>query len=259
MELAYYADVQPAHQAQPYDGQLDLVDRQRTLQTLAQLDKPKRFSRLHYEALPGKSAVKEFLADVGTPVLRSVGLGRAALQLILPHSVHYWTEESEYRRTMQDRLLRVLRSVLQQDNDVLLISHGFGSVLAYDCLWRLSHEAEHRTPGRVNTWLTLGSPLADNTVRSRLLGRSAAESQRYPANLINWHNVAAEDDYLCHDETVANDYAAMLERRQLSVLQDHLVYNLAVRYGRSNPHNSFGYLVHPKVATLLVQWLKGRG
>ena len=30
---------------------------------------------------------------------------------------------------------------------------------------------------------------------------------------------------------------------------------LAVRYGKSNPHSSIGYFIHPRVSKLLVDWL----
>ena len=30
---------------------------------------------------------------------------------------------------------------------------------------------------------------------------------------------------------------------------------LAVRYGRSNPHNALGYLAHPRVSRALAKWL----
>ena len=79
--------------------------------------------------------------------------------------------------------------------------------------------------------------------------------RRYPGNIANWFNIAAEDDYVCHDPTVANDFAPMIGRRGISRLEDIGIFNFARRYGRSNPHHALGYLVHPRTATLLAQWL----
>ncbi|MEQ8691419.1 MAG: hypothetical protein RIC89_11355, partial [Pseudomonadales bacterium] len=73
--------------------------------------------------------------------------------------------------------------------------------------------------------------------------------------ILEWHNLAAEDDYVCHDKTVANDFSAMLDRRLIGDIRDYTIYNLAVRYGRSNPHHSSGYLTHPRTAELLAEWL----
>jgi hypothetical protein len=109
----------------------------------------------------------------------------------------------------------------------------------------------------VDTWLTLGSPLADEWVKHHLAGQDQPVDQRYPSNLINWLNVAAEDDYTCHDETMANDYARMLQSQGISQIRDYRIYNLAVRYGRSNPHHAAGYLIHPRVSALLADWLQG--
>jgi hypothetical protein len=48
----------------------------------------------------------------------------------------------------------------------------------------------------------------------------------------------------------------MLEQRAVSMVQDYRVYNLAVRYGKSNPHSSVGYLIHPRTSKILVDWMR---
>ena len=47
----------------------------------------------------------------------------------------------------------------------------------------------------------------------------------------------------------------MLAERHISRIQDYHIYNLAERYGRSDPHDALGYLSHPRTATLLNDWL----
>jgi hypothetical protein len=54
---------------------------------------------------------------------------------------------------------------------------------------------------------------------------------------------------------VSDDYKAMLKQRQISSIRDYRIYNMAVRYGRSNPHNLIGYLVHPRIAKIVNDWL----
>ena len=65
-------------------------------------------------------------------------------------------------------------------DDVLLIGHSLGSVIAYDTLWDLSHEEPEA--GVVDLFMTLGSPLATRFIRHRLRGvfgdRRAALAQR---------------------------------------------------------------------------------
>ena len=146
-----------------------------------------------------------------------------------------------------------LREAYGRGDDVLLICHCLGSVVSYDALWELSHM--EALPNKVDTWVTLGSPLADEYVKRHLRGAEKSGAERFPTNLLNWHNVSAEDDFTCHDETVANDFAAMLEQRLISRIKDYRIYNLAVRYGNSNPHNFIGYLIHPRTARLVSDWL----
>jgi hypothetical protein len=79
---------------------------------------------------------------------------------------------------------------------------------------------------------------------------------KYPTNIVSWYNISAEDDYLSHDNTLADDFRGMLRQKQVSLIRDYRIYNLAVRYGKSNPHSSVGYLIHPRVSQLVADWLK---
>jgi hypothetical protein len=104
--------------------------------------------------------------------------------------------------------------------------------------------------------LTLGAPLGDRNIRKRLMGAKEAVGDRFPTNVISWHNVSAEDDYTCHDNTLADDFNSMLDQRVVSAVNDYHICNLAVRYGKSNPHSSLGYYIHPRVSQIIVEWLK---
>ena len=74
--------------------------------------------------------------------------------------------------------------------------------------------------------------------------------------MIAWDNVAAEDDYACHDNTLADDFRVMMEQRLVSAVSDYKIFNLAVRYGKSNPHSSIGYFIHPRISKILADWLQ---
>lgn len=261
IEQAYYGDLVNAVCAQAGmlpDLALDLEDRRRDLERLAQLSSKKKFRRVHYEALPGKSALGELVADLASP-LTALGLTRPLAARRMPALAAYLEPEGELRERCEDRILAVLAPALARGDNVLLLSHGLGTVVCYDALWRLSYDPAQLArgiPGRVCTWVTLGSPLAAEYVKRHLRGADHPLLDRYPNRLINWYNVAAEDDFLCHDKTVANDFAGLLKQQRLSRLKDYRIYNLAVRYGRSNPHNAVGYLVHPRVTRLLADWMQ---
>jgi len=125
-------------------------------------------------------------------------------------------------------------------------------------LWSLSHDPEWQQSygdKKVNLWVTLGAPLGDTQIRKRLKGAGKKSVATYPTNIISWYNVAAEDDYTCHDNTVADDFKSMLSQRMVSAVQDYHVFNHAVRYGKSNPHSSIGYFIHPRMSKIAADWI----
>jgi hypothetical protein len=261
VQLAYYGDLandQLAAAVAATDPALDLEDRRRDLRRLADIPQSKRFRRAQYEALPGKSALAELVADVAAPVLRALRLADPVLSRKLPTLAAYLSRSKTFRDACEARLLALLAPALARGDSVLLLSHALGSVVSYDTLWRLSHDPELAPPtttARVHTWVTFGSPLASEYVKRRLRGAGEPVSRRYPDKVVNWYNVAAEDDFHCHDKTVANDFAGLLRQQRISQIRDYRIYNLAIRYGRSNPHNAVGYLIHPRLSRLLADWL----
>lgn len=250
VELAYYSDISAGMDPErdKYDKVLDQADRQNALAALKQL-RSKDFRRSLYEAVPGQSPFKEFLADVGVPLTRALGLSNKRLAHFYPELTAYWDDEA-IAGELRARIAKPLVEALDRGSHIMVISHCIGTVFAYDAFWDASQAATNADQ-RVHSWLTLGSPLADNDVRKRLGGQPSG----FPNLLINWFNLAAEDDPVCHDETVANDFSAMLNERHISRIQDYHVYNLAERYGRSDPHDVLGYLVHPRTVSLLADWL----
>jgi hypothetical protein len=239
-----------------YDPALDLADLNNAATALTALSTTKQFRRAHYERLPGKTPLKEFFADIGAPTLSLLGLKERAVARFLPELTDYWRADGSRLRAVDARLRSVVGEAIEQGNDIALVSHCVGCVIAYNALLALSRDAAMQsTNNKVALWLTLGAPLGDETVKRRLDGAAADARARYPANIVAWTNVAAEDDYVCHDDTLADDYRAMLEQRLISRIEDTRIYNMAVRYGRSNPHCALGYLIHPRVSRAIARWL----
>ena len=242
-----------------YDADLDIGDRRNALTALREIRPRKRFGIRQYDRLPGKSAIPEFIADISSPLLGSVGLAMPLLGKVARDFVSYFDTKQEFAEEVRERLREELCKLMDRDDRIMMISHGTGSVIAYDVLWQLSHDPElSKKYGekKVESWLTLGSPLGDRNVQKRLLGAKEKVESRFPTNVISWHNVAAEDDYTCHDTTLADDYKKMLRQRLVSAVHDYRIFNLAVRYGKSNPHSSVGYYIHPRVSKILVDWMQ---
>lgn len=250
IETLYYADlITPLDaDAARFDPVLDRADRENALSQLTAI-KAKSFRRARYEAVPGQTPVKEFLADLSAPVGRLLGLANRRLGHFYPELVEYW-HDAELAAAIRARIVPGLVGSLERGDHIMVLSHGIGSVFCYDAFWEASQQLTTQAQ-RIHSWVTLGSPLADDDVRRRLGGQPAG----FPNLLLNWFNVAAEDDPVCHDETVADDFKAMLRERHISRIEDYHIYNLAERYGASDPHDVLGYLIHPRMARLLGDWI----
>ncbi len=261
VELAYYGDLTNAlllDAGGHYDADLDIGDRRNALAELGRIPARKGFGIRQYDRVPGKTAHKEAMADIFAPVLGSVGLWMPLCRKLSPDFAEYLEGRTDYAESVRERLRSRLIRLMEEDEEIALISHGTGVAVAWDVLWELSHErqyVESFSDRKLDLWVTLGAPLGDRNVRRRLAGADQTGTDRYPTNVIAWHNVSAEDDYTCHDKTLADDLGRMMRERIVSKVTDYKIYNPAVRYGRSNPHSSIGYLIHPRVAKILADWM----
>lgn len=259
--LAWYGDLNAdvlQASGRHYDEMLDVGDRQNALTEMRAISARKKFGIRQYDRLPGKTSIPEFVANFTAPVLGSVGLSVPLIGTVAKDVGRYFDRKSDFAARVRERLRERLCEQLDRGDPVALLSHGTGSVVAYDVLWQLSHDPEFTGDygdKKIDLWITMGAPLGDSSIRKRLLGARRKSIERYPTNVISWHNVSAEDDYTCHDNTLADDFAAMMKQRIVSVVHDYKIFNLAVRYGKSNPHSSVGYYIHPRVAKILADWL----
>lgn len=260
--VAYYGDITDeflTREGQRYDEALDMGDRRNALINLRGYERRKDFGVARYDRLPGKTALGEFAADVIAPILGSLGFSNKLIEKVGVDLSEYWNPDSDFASRVRARVREAICEILDAGGPVMLMSHGTGCIVTYDVLWQLSHDDRFRDAyqaKKLDVWLTLGSPLGDSMVFRRLMGHDRKGLERYPSNVVCWHNLSAEDDFVSHDNRLADDFKAMLKQRQLSFLRDYRIYNLAVRYGKSNPHSSLGYLVHPRTTKILVEWLQ---
>ena len=259
-ELVYYGDLSGRYlrsRGATYDEAADVADRRAALAALKDYSSG-QFTRARYNRLPGKESLKEFFADVASGTLNWFGLSERAIGMVAPDMLEYWNPESSFGSDVRLGFTEALRRGLQSGDRLMVVAHSLGTMIAWDTMWKFSYRSEYRglRKRRVDVLLTLGCPLGDETVKDNLIGARATGSRRYPANLLRWENVSAEDDYISHDQQVSNDYRKMLlYDLPIRSIKDHRIYNLTVRMGASNPHSSAGYLIHPKVSQLIADWL----
>ena len=81
----------------------------------------------------------------------------------------------------------VLRPLLKQGDSVELISHSWGTVVAYEALHELQSEG---LPGRIHNWFTVGAALAINFVAKQLRPSDGHK----PTIVDHWINLDARGD-----------------------------------------------------------------
>jgi hypothetical protein len=258
-EMIYYGDLSNEYLrsiGREYSAGPDTRDREKTLEALKAYA-ANQFTKSHYKKIPGQESVRELLADIFAGPLDWFGLSGPLIRKVAPDVGEYWNHDSLFGSDCRSRMSGPLREAMERGDKIMVISHSLGTLIAYDTFWKFSRMAEYRElwKNRIDFWITLGSPLGNETVKDHLRGSRASNERRYPSNIKRWENFAAEDDYISHDQGLKNDYKRMLRLGLVKRLRDHRVYNLAVRKGKSNPHNSSGYLVHPKVIQMVKEWL----
>jgi hypothetical protein len=182
---------------------------------------------------------------------------------------------------MRAALEIALRRAWDEGREPIILSHSMGSFISYDVLWRFSHR---RTAGfgnynrrRVKMFITLGSPLGDETVRNLLFARHHAghslRKRQYPTNIDFWHNYACLGDVVAHHKNFHDIfYAPMRELklfppnrkfRSIDYVGLHNPFEVVTHAGnrnreKRNPHKSYGYLVQPRLGSWIADYLLDR-
>jgi len=259
-ELVYYGDLSNAFlrlAGQKYREEEDVDSRTETLSALKEFG-TNQFTKAAYKRLPGKASYKEFLADVGAVALGPLHLTEGLVSVVAADMRQYWNFDSEFGSNVRSTMVGPLKRAMNRGDKIMVVSHSLGTLIAYDTFWKFSRTGEYRpkySNKKIDTWITLGSPLGDETVKRNLKGAGASGPRRYPGNIKRWENVSAEDDFISHDSKLANDYKRMCKKGLVDEINDQKIYNLAVRRGASNPHHGTGYLIHPKVIKLITDWV----
>lgn len=147
---------------------------------------------------------------------------------------------------IKGRLLAMLEKY--KDDDIMLISHSMGSIIAFDVL---NFDASHIP---IKTFVTMGSPLGLPVVISKI----AAEAKRRlngdnhmvtpPSVTKNWFNFADITDKIAFNYKLAESFS---KNKNSIDPTDFLIVNNYESFGKRNPHKSYGYLRTPEFAKIL--------
>ncbi len=251
LQMVYYADLTSELLGEP----IETADcRRKTLEHLKQFG-THEFNNSNYRDLPGLNFYKDELASAAAAIGSLFGIADNIVAKAAPDVAEYWSGHSPYAHALRGRMKQALEQALQDQTEVLVIGHSLGAVITYDVLYQLTHDQDDKPVNNVD-FISLGSPLGSNFIRNQLNGNHLRGAARYPHNIRRWTNIAGIDDYICYDDTLADDFRPMINLGLVEDIQDITgIYNLSVRKGRSNPHSSLGYLIHPDTISTVHKWL----
>ncbi|HUX95732.1 MAG TPA: hypothetical protein VMV47_08365 [Bacteroidales bacterium] len=147
---------------------------------------------------------------------------------------------------IKKRLLKILEE--HRNDDIMLISHSMGSIIAYDVL---TFSAPHI---RINTFITMGSPLGLPVVISKIAAEQRQQGNKdnlmtTPSCIIkNWFNFSDILDKVALNYKLSDDFT---ENNHGVKPVDFMVVNDYEINGFRNPHKSFGYLRTPEFSKIL--------
>ena len=178
-------------------------------------------------------------------------------------------------------LENALRTAWDQGREPIIVAHSMGTFISYDVLWRFAHR---RTAGfgnynnrRVKMFVTLGSPLGDQSVRDLLFAQHheghSLRQRMYPTNIDFWHNYACLGDVVAHQKNFHDIFYAPMRAlklfpvskkfRSIDYVDLHNPFEVVShadnrKREKRNPHKSYGYLAQPRLGSWIADYLLDR-
>jgi hypothetical protein len=209
-------------------------------------------------------------ADVASLIgaLFTAGLLNAAMISSATADLYAYLVSHDVGSEIRSRLNTILMPAMLAGDEICLLTHSMGCIVAYDVLWKYAHMSEYvpllnERKSAVSLWLTFGCPLGETGVQQKLLdGRYTDPKEKYPRRqIVDWLNIFAEDDFVAHVEKISPIYRRLVKDNDLRAISDGKIYNCWTytdfHSGRlvSNPHDMYGYLMNEKLAGQIGKWL----
>lgn len=171
----------------------------------------------------------------------------------------YYAKECEDEKDAQCKAKDVIRertaNIIKKykEDEILIIGHSMGSIIAYDVLTFTIPEVN------IHTFLTMGSPLGLPVIRAKIAVENNSNHLfpvrlHTPPNVNNrWINYSDLEDKIA----LVYDLTDIFAENSLGIHVENMVVdnNYSVNNHR-NPHKSFGYLRTPEIAGYLAGFLR---
>ena len=200
-----------------------------------------------------------WVADKTRGYLGLDAIGDFLLQRVLKDLYFYYDpkqilfDHNEKKGRARDILQRKLESVLiaKKENNILLIAHSMGSIIAYDVLRNLGRK---NVGVKVPYFATIGSPLGLPHVKFKIHKERTYDRRVRTPSIVTkkWANFADRMDPVAIDTHLHDDYGA--NDRNIRV-KDDLVSNDYKARGENNHHKSYGYLRTPEFSSFIKEFL----
>jgi len=168
------------------------------------------------------------------------GVAEQVIEELLADLHAYYFDEIK-REAIQQRLIEKI--VQYQHNEIILISHSMGSIVAYDVLRRMGTDAQYNGID-VEHFVTLGAPLGFAPVKSKIVEQNNGQLRTPSIVSRSWSNFADGRDIVTLDTRLSDDFAP--NSQGIKVIDDRVACDYP-----DNPHKSYGYLRTPEFSTLL--------
>lgn len=166
---------------------------------------------------------------------------------------HNYTTQDDPNRMARPAICNRLFKVLMEhkDDEIMLIAHSMGSIVAYDVL------VNHLLELKIDTFVTVGSPLGLPIIISRIFAEQKEKLSRNqlvaPDNILKkWINISDPADLVAMDHTLNDDFIANKHGIQA---EDINVYNDYMANEKHNPHKIYGYLRCPEMTDIINTFL----
>ena len=179
-----------------------------------------------------------------------------AVKATVAETRRYFENTEGIASRIREKLKSQIKSAWLENRKILLIGHSMGSIISYDALWELGRVEGYT--GKIDMFLTLGSPLGMRFVQHRLVDATVNNGIKYPNNIRQWLNISAMGDLTALDPYIAGDFENMVNRGLTESIRDEHrdIYNYFVSTQGLNVHRSYGYLVNEKVGAAIAAWIK---